>query len=184
MFITENEPEILQFSNFDLESVVTPVDIEVYDNLLQEVNYNKEKAQFLVELFRSGFLLEYHGRQEVQLTSQNLPFHIGDEIVLWNKVMKEVKLKQYSGPFEKIPFRNYIQSPIGLVSKDGEKNTRLIFHLSHPRGTGKSVSANIPEYLCKVRYPDFMDAVQLCLKEGVNCKMGKSDMSSAFRNLG
>ena len=54
------------------------------------------------------------------------------EIILWNKVMKEVKEKRFAGPFKEIPFEHFIQSPIGLVPKDGGKYYRLIFHLSYP----------------------------------------------------
>ena len=87
--------------------------------------------------------------------------------------------------FETIPFEeHYIQSPIGLVPKDGGKDTRLIFHLSHPRKKGTSVNANTPEEACKVEYPKFDDAVRLCLSEGVACMVGKSDAKAAFRNLG
>ena len=109
---------------------------------------------------------------------------IGDKITLWNKVMKEVKLNRYAGPFEEIPFEYFIQSPIGLVAKDGGKDVRLIFHLSHPRGRGTSVNFNPPKELCSVKYPDFAKAIHLCLKEGRGCKIAKSDMKSAFRNLG
>ena len=42
---------------------------------------------------------------------------------LWNKVMKGVNLKRYAGPFDSIPFENYVQSPIGLIPKDGGKST-------------------------------------------------------------
>ena len=47
-----------------------------------------------------------------------------------------------------------------------------------------SVNANTPPALCKVKYPDFNDAVLRCLQEGRCCKMVKSDNRSAFRNLG
>ena len=98
--------------------------------------------------------------------------------------MKEVEAGRYAGPFEEIPFdNNFIQSPIGLVPKDNGKDTRLIFHLSYPRGKGKSVNANIPRELCSVQYPDFSEAVRLCIIEGKNCKIAKSDLQSAFRHL-
>ena len=64
--------------------------------------------------------------------------------------MKEVKEERYAGPFEKIPFEHYIQSPIGLVPKDWGKDTRLIFHLSYPRDGKSSVNANTPSELCSV----------------------------------
>ena len=58
--------------------------------------------------------------------------------------MKEVKEGRYAGPFESIPFDSYIQSPIGLVPKDGGKDTRLIFHLSYIRGvTAQSMSIHL-----------------------------------------
>ena len=52
------------------------------------------------------------------LTAPNLKFRVGNPTILWNKVMKEVGLGRYAGPFKQIPFNNYIQSPIGLVEKD------------------------------------------------------------------
>ena len=107
-----------------------------------------------------------------------------DKIVLWNKVMKEVKLKRYAGLFEQIPFKHYIQLPIGLVPKDGGKDIRLIFHLSYPRGEdSSSVNTNTNKERCKVKYPDFAKAIQLCIKAGRSCNLAKSDMKSAFRNL-
>ena len=119
------------------------------------------------------------------MTSPNLPLSIGSETELWNKVMKEVQNKRYAGPFEHIPFKNFIQSPIGLVPKDGGKSTRLIFHLSYPRRINKnlSVNANTPGHLCTVQYPKFDKAVVLCLKEGQGCVAGKSDLKSAFRHF-
>ena len=118
------------------------------------------------------------------MTSKNLKFRgVGDHIILWNKVIKEVKLKRYAGPFKEPPFKFFIQSPIGLVPKDNGNDTRLIFHLSHPRGTGTSVNANTPEELCTVKYPDFSEAIRLCMREGKSCKISRSDMSAAFRNL-
>ena len=139
----------------------------------------------LINGFTHGFDIGYSGPEDVKITSPNLKFReVGNSVILWNKVMKEVKEQRYAGPFKEIPFDNYIQSPIGLVPKDGGKDTRLIFHLSYPRGTKTSVNANTPPELCSVVYPDFNDAIQLCIKEGKSCKIAKSDMKSAFRNLG
>ena len=134
--------------------------------------------------FTDGFSIGYQGPENVQITAPNRG--VGNEVVLWNKVMKEVKLGRYAGPFKEPPFKNYIQSPIGLVPKDGGTDTRLIFHLSYPRSTKEklSVNANTPAELCKVKYPDFSKAIQLCIKEGIGCNISRSDMKSAFRNLG
>ena len=162
------------------------MNIEEFHNLLVASKYDQEETEFLIEGFTNGFSIGYEGPADVKITSPNLKFReVGNDIILWNKVMKEVKEKRYAGPFSKIPFDNYIQSPIGLVPKDGGKDTRLIFHLSYPRGhNSTSVNANTPEELCTVKYPDFNEAVQICIKEGKNCKIAKSDMKSVFRNLG
>ena len=146
--------------------------------LLEESKYDQKETEFLVDGFQNG-------KEDIKINSPNLKFReVGSPAELWNKVMKEVKEKRYAGPYTEIPFEHYIQSPIGLVPKDGGKNTRLIFHLSYPRGKGTSVNENTPVNLCAVKYPDFNEAIQLCLKEGKFCKIAKSDMKSAFRNLG
>ena len=118
--------------NYDTSSIVMPVRTDVLDRLLKEANYNSKKREYLVQGFQNGFLIGYKGKTRVRQTAPNLKFNVGDEIDLWNKVMKEVQLKRYVGPFGSIPFRYYIQSPIGLVPKDGGQDTRLIFHLSYP----------------------------------------------------
>ena len=177
--------EILYYKNMDLESIFTPVNAEKLEELLCESNYDQSETKFLVEGFKEGFDLGYRGPEEIKQTANNLKLTIGDKVELWNKVMKEVKEKRYAGPFEKIPFENFIQSPIGLVPKDGGKKTRLIFHLSHPRDSTKGISINnsTPKELCSVKYKEFDEAVRLCIKEGPNCAIGKSDMTSAFRHL-
>ena len=181
----EQDIEILQYENFDLESIKTPVNVDKLQELLTISNYDKNESQFLLDAFRNSFSIGYCRAQNVKITSPNLKFReVGNPTLLWNKVMKEVKEKRYAGPFVKIPFENYIQSPIGLVPKDGGKDTRLIFHLSYPKGGKTSVNANTPVDVCSVAYPDFNKAVQLCILTGKSCKIAKSDMKSAFRNLG
>ena len=176
----------MYFENFDLESIVTPVNTTELRRLLTLTEYDPIKTEKLVKNFEEGFPLGYEGPTDVKLTSKNLKFRgVGDKTVLWKKVMKEVKLKRFAGPFKKIPFKNFIQSLIGLVPKDGGRDCRLIFHLSHPRGKEKaSVNTNIDPTLCSVKYPTFDQAVQLCIKCGVGCRVSKSDLTSAFRNLG
>ena len=127
--------------------------------------------------------------------SDKLPFKGGTPTILWNKVMKEVAENRYAGPFEQIPFENYIQSPIGLVPKSGNK-TRLIFHLSYNFGKEdepecKSFNYHMPYNLCSVHYNDIDHAVARCLKMIEDFKnrgfsprtiyFGKSDLSNAFR---
>ena len=133
------------FRNLDLTSIVTPVDAVKLKQLLDDSGYDEQKTSFLVEGFSRGFDLGYEGPQNVCLTAPNLKFVIGNSTIMWNKIMKEVEARRYAGPFEQIPFDNYIQSPIGLVPKDGGTKTRLIFHLSYPKGGTSSINYNTPE---------------------------------------
>ena len=183
--INASQNLIMMEENLDITNIITPVKINNLQRLLEETNYDRDKTQYLVEGFKNGFDIGYRGPDNIKQKSQNLKFTIGDEVELWNKVMKEVKEKRYAGPFKEIPFEHYIQSPIGLVPKDGGKKTRLIFHLSHPRDQEKGISVNgaTPEEMKKVKYKEFDDAIRLCIIEGIGCAVAKSDLSAAFRHL-
>ena len=179
--------EVLLANNFDLENVITPVNVKQFERLLVTSGYDPVKTQFLTDGFTNGFDLGYRGDEHVQMTSPNLKFVIGNKTILWNKVMKEVQAKRYAGPFPDIPYKYFIQSPIGLVPKDGGTKTRLIFHLSYPKKSGFSVNENTDPELKSVQYKDFDQAVRLCLwclRNGVRIIfLGKSDLSNAFRHL-
>ena len=108
--------------------------------------------------------------------------------------MKEVKLGRYAGPFAQVPYEHFIQSPIGLVPKDGGKKTRLIFHLSYEFGPGEDfLNACTPDEICTMKYKDLDHAVKLSLglkettqdhnanNDGIF--YGKTDLTSAFRIL-
>ena len=183
----EKETQVLEFCNFDLEHIVTPVDAHKLESLLIQSGYDKKKTQFLVQGFKTSFDLGFEkprGIGRFQRYAPNLKLRVGSKLELWNKVMKEVELKRFTGPYDKVPFIEFIQSPIGLDPKDKGKKTMLIFHLLYPRNdSSKSVNTCMPEHKCSVHYPDFFDAVQMCIKAGVNCHVTKSDMSSAFRHV-
>ena len=167
----------------DLNNIVTPVDVDKLQQLLEYTGYDQKKTNFLVEGFKDGFSMEYQGSLiGARRYAPNLKIRIGSKVELWNKVMSEVEQNRYAGPFDEPPFEYFVQSPTGLVPKDKGLKTRLIFHLSYPRD-GDSVNSGIPHSKCTVKYPDFEEAVKLCLKEGVGCHVGKSDMSSAFRHI-
>ena len=182
--------------NEDLESIVTPLNVDHFSQLLLESDYDEEKRNFLVDGFANTFDIGYAGPMVRQSTSNNIPFTpgVGDKYELWNKIMKEVEAKRYVDPFEKIPFENFIQSPVGLVLKAGGK-TRLIFHLSYPfndQETGISLNEATPHEICTVKYNDLDVAVNNCLKisqetliqnDTETIFLGKTDLSSAFRVL-
>ena len=174
--------DILYYENFDLENVVMLVNVEHLKELLNQTSYNKRKSEFLIDGFENGFSIGYEGNMKIKRTSPNLKLRVGNEVELWNKIMKEVKEGRYAGPFSKPPFEYFIQSPIGLVPKDNGTKTCLIFHLSYPR-TGDSVNSETPREYCTVNYCEFDQAIKRCIEEGKGCHISCSDFSAAFRNL-
>ena len=182
--------------NGDLETVVTPVKVDKLVAMLRQTGYSADKIEFLEHGFRYGFHIGYEGPTQRHSQSDNLPFTIGNKTVLWNKLMKEVSLKRVAGPFEQIPFRNFIQSPIGLVPKVGGEQTRLIFHLSYDFKKSdnlKSLNHFTLKDKCTVKYKDLDFAVQAylqlyaeLLKEDENDRKGswkeKYDRKSHKRN--
>ena len=175
----------------------TPVKWRSLRSLLIETNYDEDETEFLVNGFKFGFELEYSGPADRCDTSRNIPFTVGNKFILWEKIMKEVRLKRYAGPYEEVPFDNFIQSPVGLVPKAGD-DTRLIFHLSYkfPNGN-ESVNFWTPKDLCSVKYRDIEHAVanslNLIKNRSNNVDQGsmpvegifsaKNDLLSAFRVL-
>ena len=122
--------------------------------MLRSAGYDSKEIQFLENGFTLGFDIGYEGPQERQSTSENIPFTVGNDTILWNKIMKEVELGRVAGPFEKIPFSNFIQSSVGLVPKAGNQ-TRLIFHLSYNFKDGlKTLNHFTPCAKCTVKYKD------------------------------
>ena len=180
------------YSNFDLEHIITPLNVDLYEELLIKSGFDPQERAFLVDGFRNGFDIGYNGPTDRQDTSKNIPFSVGDKEDMWGKIMKEVKAKRYAGPFENIPFKNYIQSPIGLVPKSGNR-TCLIFHLSFNFGeNNQSVNACTPREDCTVHYNDLDTAIMNCLKVSKlalqtngsqEVFLGKTDLSMAFRVL-
>ena len=178
---------ISNFENLSLEDIVTPIDVRKLELMLVESGYCTQKTQQLMDRFSRGFDIGYDGPLVRHDRAKNLPIKVGSKFDIWEKILKEVKLGRYSGPFDEIPFGNYVQSPIGLVPKAGNK-TRLIFHLSFDFGSGhESFNHFTPDEICHVRYRDLDYAVKTCLhalrqtRGQGDLYFSKSDVMSAFR---
>ena len=174
-----------------MQNVVTPVKVNRLLELLRKANYDTDEIQFLEQGFTNGFDIGYDGPQQRQSTADNIPFTIGDKVDLWNKVMKEVKLKRVAGPFDNIPYSNFIQSPIGLVPKAGSDQARLIFHLSYncKKDGLQLLNHFTPKEKCTVKYQDLDHAIHnylklSCLKSqsDTNCHQSKQDMQRRWKD--
>ena len=183
------ETEILQYQELIWDDIVTPIKVESFAKLLKQADYDNKKSSYLLDGFTNRFDIGYRGPQQRKDLANNIPIRkgVGSPQELWNKVMKEVKAHHYAGPFKEPPMQYFVQSPLRLVPKAGNK-TRLIFHLSYDFGVEdcqKSVNWHTPDDLCTVKYQDLDSAVrkslQLMQKMNVNqLWYAKSDCSNAF----
>ena len=108
-----------RYQNLDITNIVTPIKVNKLKQLLVESNYDKRKTDYLIRGFEKGFDIGYCGPLDRCDVLDNIPIQkgVGSLTELWNKVMKEVRHQHYAGPFQDIPFDNYMQSPIGLVPR-------------------------------------------------------------------
>ena len=157
------DADCIEFNNTNLHDIVTTIKVGPYSRYLAASNFDPVKSAELVRGFKEGFDLGYRGPQKRKNESSNIPIMVGTEEEMWSKLMKEVKSGRHAGPFKQIPYESYIQSPIGLVPKAGNK-TRLIFHLSYNfNESEKSFNHYTPPELCTVKYNDLDYTIKLCL---------------------
>lgn len=107
-----------------MSSIVTPVEVDKLQELLEISEYDKQESEFLIEGFTKGFSIGYQGPTDVRILTKNHKLRAGNQTILWNKLMNEVKLKRAAGPWrlENLPFRHFIQSPITLIPKKGSED--------------------------------------------------------------
>ena len=145
---------------------MTPINVKMLENYLEKTGYDANKKNWLINGFVNGFDIGYRGSYNRQDTSNNLPFRTGTPVDMWNKLMKEVKAGRVAGPYDELPFDQYIQSPLGLVPKAAGTKTRLIFHLPYDFGPAENQRSvnhlTLPE-LCSLKYNDLDHAVRNCL---------------------
>ena len=69
-----------------------PVRAKVLQRLLNQVKYDRDKTDELVDGFTNGFDIGYRGKTSRQDRSHNLPLRVGSKTELWTEIMKEVKV--------------------------------------------------------------------------------------------
>ena len=90
---------------YEINDIVTLIRIETFEQLLIQADYDREEILHLKDGFTNGFDLSYRGPLDRQDRSSNLPLKIGLHQEIWDKLLKEVKLKRHAGPFTKIPLK-------------------------------------------------------------------------------
>ena len=176
----------------ELNRIVTPIKVDKLQELLCRTGYDTRKTDFIIDGFKNGFDIGYRGPRRRRHTSENIPFSVGNKFDLLEKINKEVEAGRVCEPFSEIPYRYYVQSPVGLVPKSGEW-TRMIFHLSFDFGVdedSKSINYHTPEELNSVKYKDLDHTIknslrlldQIAKRENrvANLFYSKSDLRNAF----
>ena len=188
--MSDDSVKVNFYSCLEHDNIVMPINAELLKQELIDINYDKIKTETLFKGFKEGFDIGYTGPLNRRNTSRNIPFKVGNAVDMWEKIMKEVHLGRYAGPYQEdeIPYEHFVQSPIGLVPKAKDK-TRLIFHLLYdfPDGS-KSINHHTPKEVCSVSYHDLDCAVKYCMVlNKLNSTgllfFGKTDLVSAFRIL-
>ena len=67
-------------NNFDLTNVVTPVRVDVSEDLLREAQYDEAETRFITNGFRFGFPIGYDGAKERKQLARNLPIRCGSKM--------------------------------------------------------------------------------------------------------
>ena len=156
----------------------TPIKIDFLSQLLNR--YPKtDDAKLLLNGFRYGFRLQYKGPR-VPRISKNLISADTNRTETRLKLFEEVNLGRMLGPFKKKPIPNLQISPIGVVPKSNG-SWRLITHLSYPENS--SINDFIDPDICKVKYTSIDHVLETISMLGSSAKIGKIDISQAFRLL-
>ncbi|XP_041438056.1 uncharacterized protein LOC121399992 [Xenopus laevis] len=138
-------------------------------------------AEFLAKGFLEGFripVLEVPTPSEVYKNLKSASQH---EEALKQKLEKELKAGRMAGPFEEVPIKDLVVSPLGIVPKKEPGKFRMIQHLSYPEGA--SVNDALDKEQCSVQYQSFEKALEIVKMQGEGALMAKVDIESAFRLL-
>ena len=165
-------------NNLQQKSQVCDINVPLFIHLLK--GYNETKSRFLYLGLMFGFKLHYKG-QCISKYSQNHKSAEDRPHEVLSKLHKEIQKGHIAGPFCQPPFSPFIISPIGLVPKKDSGKFRMIHDLSYPKHEDTSVNANIPRGFCAVKYEDLDTVIELIVKQGRGCYVGKVDIESAFR---
>jgi hypothetical protein len=162
-------------------SLPTPIRAHRLNYHLQNIGYDRNLTQFLVNGFTSGFSLG-HTQEPENIISRNSRAADHNEAVVADKLQKEILAGRILGPFDERPFTPFQISPLNIRAKKTPNKYRLLHNLSHPYD-GRSINANIPDSNKTVKYSTVGDAIQKLLKLPPSAYTAKTDISDAFRLL-
>ena len=72
---TADRRHVDRFENLDWRKVVMPIKVDILEDLLVKLQYDRNETAFLVKGFTEGFPIGYEGPKMRQDTSRNIPFY-------------------------------------------------------------------------------------------------------------
>ena len=85
MFVQTSLNHIVEYSNYDLYNIITPIKPEVLKQLLEESSYDPVKSAYLIDGFTNSFNLHYQGPKFRQDCSENISLRTGNKLEIWEK---------------------------------------------------------------------------------------------------
>ena len=165
--------------NETLDRITSPVKVDNLSKLLS--GFTPTDKDILISGFKNGFRLGSNKLSYSNLIPKNHQSVTNEPDIVSTKILKEINMQRYLGPFDAIPFDNVVISPLGLVPKKELNSYRLIHDLSFPEGF--SVNSDIPQEASSVQYQNIENAIHLVKENGYNCLMAKADIEEAFRQI-
>ena len=102
--------------------------------------------------------------------------------ILRQEIGNDLRLGRVAGPFVEPPFNIFISTPIFVVPKSSPGRWRVIHDLSC-KGLAQAPNQLIADNWAAVQYASFDHALSLVAKIGPGARMGKQDVSDAFKIL-
>ena len=160
------------------KAVPTTINVLTLKSELQ--GYDENSKSFLTEGFQFGFRLGCEGEPS-QNIHRNHNSICNNKSVVHKKLEKEFKLGRIAGPYDEIPFKNFVCSPLGLVPKKTSGEFRIIHDLSFPKD--QSMNSFIPQQNSTVQYESIDNVIHLVKNFGPYSLMAKTDIEDGFRNI-
>ena len=158
---------------------------DVWWQELHDTGYWLQFPQQSAEIMQgltTGIAVDFTGDRVKARLSPNLPVSATDADKITAGIAADVAGGKKAGPFDRMPFSNFVCSPIGCVPKKNSHKIRIIHHLSWPRhGSSASVNQMTRDEYC--RLGSFDDAANAVRRIGRYCYLIKLDVEAAYKQV-
>ena len=134
--------------HYHVQNLPTPINPNKLEIFLKD--YDQNSRSMLSKGIKEGFLIQSNFYNFERVVAPNHRSARDNPDIVEAKLDKEIHKGRIKGPFDVRPFKNFVCSPLGLVSKKEAGQFRLIHDLSYPRVN--LVNSCIPPEFTAVQY--------------------------------